>query len=331
MYNIPYHGEKDLSKLSFLVTGGAGFIGSNLVAYLLKFGAGKVRVLDDFSTGTAKNLESFTLYPSFEVVEGDILNLNDWKKAVSGIDIILHATCLEPKQDLMLLNDLNIKRLNMMIAANVAGVKRIVDAACSFLYVRTFPGQGDEIDYSPLPDPVTKYVNAFYADLLSGMYGTECIGLRYFNVFGPHLCSDSSDIISAFISSFIAHKSPSINAEAGSRGFTYIENVVQANIIAALSDKSLPTNKVYKIEKEDQTSLTELAIALRDVLALIDPEIADTDLSFSSFKPVDAPVVSASSEAAELPGYDPCFTLKGGLLETVKYYMKEDKSLSVFH
>lgn len=331
MYNVPYHGEKDLSNLSFLVTGGAGFIGSNLVAYLLKFGAGKVRVLDNFSTGSVNNLENLSFYPSFEIIDDDILNLNAWKSAVSDIDIILHQVSLTPGAGLFATGDFNIRRLNMLIAANIAGVKKIVDAASFFLDHAVLQTAYERPQYSSTPDPITKYVNAFYADLLNGMYGTGCIGLQYATVFGPHQSASPSDIITTFIASLMAHKSLAISEEASSRGFTYIENAVQANIIAALSDNSLPVNKIYKVEREDQTTLTELAVTLRDILALIDPAIAETDLSFSSFKEINSGGNVVSADAGEVLCYEPYFTLREGLLETVKYYMDEDKSSPVFH
>jgi UDP-N-acetylglucosamine/UDP-N-acetylgalactosamine 4-epimerase len=338
MYNIPYHGERDLSKLSFLVTGGAGFIGSNLAAYLLKFGAGKVRIMDNFSTGSVYNLHDFSLYSSFELIEGDITSLEDCNKAVKGIDIILHEATSgagkSPSGASVTINEAKIKGLNLLIAANIAGVKRIVDGASSFIYGGSQRPSSleDELGNAFSSYAISKYVNELYTDIISGRFGTEYIGLRYFNVFGPGRNHDAP-VISEFISSLMAHKPPVINADSRNpKVFTYIENVVQANIIAALSEKSIRMNQIYNVTYGDHTSINEMALMLKDILASVDPEIADIDF-------VNRPAISGTTQvssaaiakAENLHGYYPYFSVKDGLVETVKAYLEEDRSSEVLN
>lgn len=341
MYNIPYHGEKDLSKYSFLVTGGAGFIGSNLVAYLLKFGAGKVRVLDNFSTGFMKNLEEFSFYSSFELIEGDIRNLEDCKKAVEGINIVFHEAALGsvPRsiEDPITTNDVNIKGfLNMLIAVKDAKVQRMVYAASSSTYGDSnhLPKVEDKIGNPLSPYAITKYVNELYADVFNRLYGLEYIGLRYFNVFGPKQNPDGAyaAVIPKFISSLIAHEEPIINGDGkNSRDFTYVENVVQANIIAALSKNSFAVNQIYNVAYGEQTSLNELAILLREELAQVDPDIAGVHFNYGKERNGDIPHSLASIvKAKHLLEYFPYFSIKEGLQETVKSYVDELKTVKVY-
>jgi UDP-N-acetylglucosamine 4-epimerase len=340
MYNIPYHGEQDLSNLNFLVTGGAGFIGSNLVEYLLKFGAGKVRVLDNFSTGDIKNLENFNLYNSFELITGDIRNMEDCIKAVNGIHIVFHEAALGsvPRsiEDPITTNDVNIKGfLNMLIASKDAGVKRLVYAASSSTYGdnNDLPKIESNIGRPLSPYAVTKYVNELYADVYSRLYDLEYIGLRYFNVFGPKQKPDGAyaAVIPKFISSLLAHKEPTINGDGkNSRDFTYIENVVQANIISALTDKKMAVNQVYNVAYGEQTSLNELAILLRDSLAAIDPEIADINFHYGKERAGDIPHSLASiAKAKHLLNYFPYFSIKDGLEVTVKSYTEDYSKVAV--
>ncbi len=342
MYNIPYHGEKDLSNISFLVTGGAGFIGSNLVEYLLKFGAGKVKVLDNFSTGDIKNLDFFLLHPSFELIEGDIRNIEDCKQAVEGVNIIFHEAALGsvPRsiEDPITTNDVNIKGfLNIMIAAKDAGVKRIIYAASSSTYGdnNDLPKVEENIGKPLSPYAITKYVNELYADVFNKLYGLEYIGLRYFNVFGPKQNPNGAyaAVIPKFLSSLIIHEEPIINGDGkNSRDFTYIENVVQANIIAALATKEIAINQIYNVAYGEQTSLNELAILLRDSLALTDPSIADVHFKYGKNRQGDIPHSLASiKKAKHLLGYYPYFSIKDGVAETVKFYIENTKSLVAAH
>ena len=340
MYNIPYHAEKDLSSTSFLVTGGAGFIGSSLVEYLLKFGAKSVKVLDNFSTGSHQNLENFSFYSSFELIEGDIRNLADCKKAVEGVQIIFHEAALEFEsqsiEETIITNDINVNGfLNILVAAKDAGVKRIVYAASSSIYGdnEDLPNVEEKIGKPLSPYAITKYVNELYADVFHRLFGLEYIGLRYFNVFGPkqNLYVQNIGVIPKFISSLLSHQEPTIYGNGkNTRDFTFIENVVQANIIAALTNKSMAINQIYNVACGEQTSLNELAILVRDQLTKIDPIIAGLNFQYEK----ENGSVLAHSEASiikakHLLGYYPHFSLAEGISETIKQYIDVSKSLLI--
>jgi UDP-N-acetylglucosamine/UDP-N-acetylgalactosamine 4-epimerase len=331
MYTTPYHGEKDLSAYSFLVTGGAGFIGSNLVEYLLKFGAGKVRVLDNFSTGFKKNLEEFVLYPNFEVIEGDIRVLQVCQTAVNGMDYVFHQAALGsvPRsiEDSITTNAVNITGfLNMLVASRDEKVKRVVYAASSSTY-------GDSIELpkveekhgKPLsPYAVTKYVNELYADVFARLYNMELIGLRYFNVFGQRQDPNGAyaAVIPKFVSQLLSHKSPVVNGDGDySRDFTYIDNVVQMNILSALSEKENAVNQVYNVAYGQRTTLNELIDALKKNLARYDPDVANVKVVYGAKRPGDIPHSLASiDKAVQLLNYHPRFSIERGLREAVSYY-----------
>ena len=331
MYTTPYHGERDLSAYSFLVTGGAGFIGSNLVEYLLKFGAGKVRVLDNFSTGFRKNLEEFMLYPNLEVIEGDIRVLQVCQTAVSGMDYVFHQAALGsvPRsiEDSITTNAVNITGfLNMLVASRDEKVKRVVYAASSSTY-------GDSIELpkveekhgKPLsPYAVTKYVNELYADVFARLYNMELIGLRYFNVFGQRQDPNGAyaAVIPKFVSQLLSHKSPVVNGDGDySRDFTYIDNVVQMNILSALSENEKAVNQVYNVAYGQRTTLNELIDALKKNLARYDPDVANVKVVYGAKRPGDIPHSLASiDKAVQLLNYHPRFSIERGLREAVSYY-----------
>lgn len=331
MYTTPYHGERDLSAYSFLVTGGAGFIGSNLVEYLLKFGAGKVRVLDNFSTGFRKNLEEFMLYPNLEVIEGDIRVLQVCQTAVSGMDYVFHQAALGsvPRsiEDSITTNAVNITGfLNMLVASRDEKVKRVVYAASSSTY-------GDSIELpkveekhgKPLsPYAVTKYVNELYADVFARLYNMELIGLRYFNVFGQRQDPNGAyaAVIPRFVSQLLSHKSPVVNGDGDySRDFTYIDNVVQMNILSALSENEKAVNQVYNVAYGQRTTLNELIDALKKNLARYDPDVANVKVVYGAKRPGDIPHSLASiDKAVQLLNYHPRFSIERGLREAVSYY-----------
>lgn len=331
MYTTPYHGERDLSAYSFLVTGGAGFIGSNLVEYLLKFGAGKVRVLDNFSTGFRKNLEEFMLYPNLEVIEGDIRILQVCQTAVSGMDYVFHQAALGsvPRsiEDSITTNAVNITGfLNMLVASRDEKVKRVVYAASSSTY-------GDSIELpkveekhgKPLsPYAVTKYVNELYADVFARLYNMELIGLRYFNVFGQRQDPNGAyaAVIPKFVSQLLSHKSPVVNGDGDySRDFTYIDNVVQMNILSALSENEKAVNQVYNVAYGQRTTLNELIDALKKNLARYDPDVANVKVVYGAKRPGDIPHSLASiDKAVQLLNYHPRFSIERGLREAVSYY-----------
>ncbi|HYK77836.1 MAG TPA: SDR family oxidoreductase [Daejeonella sp.] len=338
MYTMPYHGDRDLSAFSFLVTGGAGFIGSNLVEYLLKYGAGKVRVLDNFSTGYKKNLKGFELHPNFELIEGDIRDLRVCQLAANGMDYVLHQAALGsvPRSihDPVTSNEVNITGfLNMLLACRDEKVKRMVYAASSSTYGDSarLPKVEDKIGRPLSPYAVTKYVNELYADVFSRLYKMELIGLRYFNVFGQRQDPKGAyaAVIPRFASQLIDHISPVINGDGDfSRDFTYIENVVQMNIKAALCLNQQALNQVYNVAFGQKTTLNELFKILKTNLRAFDPEIEDIQAEYGPERIGDIPHSLASiNKAKQLLGYRPRFSIKEGLKEAVGWYM-EDKKLS---
>jgi UDP-N-acetylglucosamine/UDP-N-acetylgalactosamine 4-epimerase len=281
LYLEPYH-RVDLSKYRILVTGGAGFIGSNLVEYLLKYGVGKVRVLDNLSNGYWENIQEFTTLPNFEFVEGDIRNLETCKAAVSDMDLVAHLAALGsvPRSvaDPITSNEVNISGfLNMLMACrDEAGCQRMVYAASSSTY-----GDSTELpkvegrEGKPLsPYAVTKAVNEMYADVFSRVYGMHTIGLRYFNVFGPKQNPNNpyAAVIPLFCKHFLDGTRPTIYGDGEtSRDFTFVENAVQANVLALLYglDKTDPnqlkSHEVFNVACGDQTTLNQMVQILQQL------------------------------------------------------------------
>ena len=286
LYNNRYHNE-DISKSSFLVTGGAGFIGSNLVEYLLKYNAGKVRVLDNLSNGYYENIKEFNGFSNFEFVEGDIRNLDTCMAAIDGIDYISHQAALGsvPRSisDPITSNDVNISGfLNMLVAAKQSsGLKKMVYAASSSTYgdsSKLPKVEGNE--GNPLsPYAVTKLVNELYAEVFSKVYGLNTIGLRYFNIFGPNQNPNNpyAAVIPLFCKSFMEEIQPTIFGDGNtSRDFTFVENAVQANIKALLST-NFEKHEVMNVACGDQISLNQLVeflqqISKKNINAIYAPE-----------------------------------------------------------
>jgi UDP-N-acetylglucosamine/UDP-N-acetylgalactosamine 4-epimerase len=274
MYNTIYH-EKPLVDKTFLVTGGAGFIGSNLVEYLLKFGAKKVRVLDNLSTGFRHNIDSFEHHSNFEFLEGDIRDLNTCQEACSGIDYVSHHAALGsvPRSidNPIDTNEVNISGfLNMLVAVRDHKCKRFVFAASSSTYgdSKILPKVEEQIGKPLSPYAVTKYVNELYADVFAKTYGIETIGLRYFNIFGPRQDPNGAyaAVIPLFIQAIKQDKSPTINGDGEtSRDFTFVENAVQANIKALLSENNKAINQIFNIACGEQTTLNTLWQYLLDI------------------------------------------------------------------
>ena len=267
LYTTPYH-SIDLSQYKFLITGGAGFIGSNLVEYLLRFDAGHVRVLDNLSNGYFENIKGFLELPNFEFIEGDIRELETCKRAVEGMDFISHQAALGsvPRSisDPITSNEVNISGfLNMLVAAKDSPIlKQLVYAASSSTYgdSPTLPKvEGKE--GNPLsPYAVTKLVNELYADVFSRVYDVHTIGLRYFNVFGPKQNPNNpyAAVIPIFCKHFIEGTSPTINGDGStSRDFTFVENVVQANIRSFFYDKLLK-HEIFNVACGDEITLKEI-------------------------------------------------------------------------
>lgn len=333
MYNIKYHNQ-ELEQFSFLVTGGAGFIGSNLVEYLLKYGAKKVRVLDNLSTGFQENLSLFKDNPAFEFIKGDIRNLEDCQIACGGMDYVLHQAALGsvPRsiKDPITTNEVNISGfLNMLVAVRDQQVKRFVYAASSSTYgdSESMPKVEDKIGKPLSPYAITKYVNELYADIFSRTYGIETIGLRYFNVFGQRQNPNGAyaAVIPKFVLQLLQHESPVINGTGDySRDFTYIENVVQMNLLAVLTDNAEAINTVYNTAVGDRTTLNQLVGYLKQFLTEYDPKIADMEIIHGPNRQGDIPHSLASvDKAKQLLGYAPSYTIGQGLKDAVKWYISE--------
>lgn len=333
--NIPsYHDDKDLSTLNFLVTGGAGFIGSNLVEYLLKFSAGKVRVLDNFSTGFRKNLDDFWKFPNFELSEGDIRDLATCREAVKDIDIVFHEAALGsvPRSvtDPLLSNEVNVSGfINILVSARDEGVTRIIYAASSSTYGDSteLPKKEEKIGRPLSPYAVTKYVNELYADIFSKTYEMELIGLRYFNVFGPRQNPEGaySAVIPRFIKALMNGSRPVIHGDGSySRDFTYIDNVIQMNIKAALTDSSVAVNEVYNVGYGQQTTLNELVSDIKSALSKQDPHVAEIFPEYGAERIGDIPHSLAAIEKAQrLLKYKPLFSFERGLRKTVDWFIKD--------
>lgn len=315
---------------SVLITGGAGFIGSNLCEFFLENGF-KVICLDNLATGFKSNMDGFMNHPFFKFIEGDIRDLQTCREAVKGVDYILHQAALGsvPRsiKDPVTTNEVNIGGfLNMLVAARDAGVKRFVYAASSSTYgdSETLPKVEDKIGKPLSPYAVTKYVNELYADVFSKTYAIECIGLRYFNVFGRRQSPKGAyaAVIPLFVKSLISHERPVINGDGEySRDFTYIENVIQANYLAMTTTNPRAVNKVYNVAFGERTTLNQLFNYLREGLAGFDPAIEEISPVYGPFRAGDIPHSLASIDRARsLLGYDPKYSVKKGLQEAIKWY-----------
>lgn len=318
--------------MKVLVTGGAGFVGSNLCEYLLKQGY-IVRCLDNFATGKVENI-IFLLerYPnSFSLQVGDIRNIEDCKKAVEGMEYVLHEAALGsvPRsiKDPITTDRVNIGGfLNMLVAARDAGIKRFIFAASSSTYgdSKTLPKVEDVIGKPLSPYAVTKYVNELYADVFARTYGMEYIGLRYFNVFGRRQDPNGAyaAVIPLFVKKFMNHESPNINGDGEySRDFTYIDNVIQMNMLALTTNNPDAVNQIYNTAYGERTTLNQLVDALKEYLSEFDPEIANIEATHGPNRVGDIPHSLANvDKAKELLGYNPEFSMKEGLKEAVKWY-----------
>lgn len=328
MYNIAYHGDADLSAYSFLVTGGAGFIGSNLIEYLLKFGAKKVRALDNFSTGSRENIREFYSHPAFELIEADIRDLNTCRNAVKEIDFVSHQAALGsvPRSinDPVTSNEVNINGfLNMLVAARDEQVKRMIYASSSSVYgdSPTLPKVEDNTGKPLSPYAVTKYVNELYADVFSKIYQFHTIGLRYFNVFGPKQNPKGpyAAVIPLFIQAALQQKAPVIFGDGEtSRDFTFIENVVQANIKALLCNTT--SHHAINIAFGSQITLNQL---WNEISNITHSNFAPV---YQAERPGDVKHSLANiSKAVHLLNYQPAFSLFESLDITINSYNLNSK------
>ena len=322
-------------KFKILVTGGAGFIGSNLCEYFLNKGH-QIICLDNFATGHLHNIKTLLDNSNFNLIEGDIRNYSDCQKAVIGADYVLHQAALGsvPRSiaDPITSNDVNVSGfLNMLHAAKEAQVKRFIYAASSSIYgdSEASPKVEDVIGKPLSPYAITKYVNELYAEIFSKTYGIETIGLRYFNVFGRKQDPNGAyaAVIPKFVLQFMRYESPIINGDGNfSRDFTYIDNVIQMNELAMLTQNPEAINTVFNTAFGDRTTLNQLIQNLQDEVAKLDSKIAEVKIIYGPDRAGDIPHSLASIEKAKkLLGYNPEFSLKQGLAEAVKWYWKNLK------
>lgn len=324
MYTKPHH-PQNLSTYHFLVTGGGGFIGSNLVAYLLKHRAKKVRVLDDFSNGYRENLTEFMAHPAFELLEGDIRDLATCKQAMEGMDYVSHQAALGsvPRSinDPATTNAVNISGfLNMMIALKESkSVKRMVYAASSSTYgdSKALPKVEAQIGKPLSPYAVTKYVNELYADVFGKTYGTDVIGLRYFNVFGPKQSPNGAyaAVIPLFMQALKDQQAPTINGDGEqTRDFTFVDNAVQANVRGFFASKEA-SNEVFNVACGERISVNYLWESLNRA-------------AHSNIKAIHGPdrqgdvrdSLADISKAEKLLGYKPEYTVAEGLQVTWDWF-----------
>jgi UDP-N-acetylglucosamine/UDP-N-acetylgalactosamine 4-epimerase len=322
----------ELTGKKILVTGGAGFIGSNLCEALLEKG-NKVVCLDNFATGTIENLEQLLKDTNFTLIEGDITKLEDCLRATKDVDYVLHQAALGsvPRsiKDPITSNDVNVSGfLNMLVAARDNGVKRFVYAASSSTYgdSESMPKVEDVIGKPLSPYAITKYVNELYADIFSKTYGLETIGLRYFNVFGRKQDPNGAyaAVIPKFVSQLMKGESPVINGDGNySRDFTYIDNVIQANLLSLVTTNEKAINTVYNVAYGDRNTLNDLMTYLKEYLSEFDSEVEGVEIIYGPNRAGDIPHSHASvQKAKELLNYNPQFSLQKGLKEAVKWYWK---------
>lgn len=317
-----YH-TQDLSKYTFLITGGAGFIGSNLVEYLLKNNAGKVRILDNFSTGKRSNIQDFINNSNFELIEGDIRDYATCMNAMDGIHFVSHQAALGsvPRSinDPITTNEVNITGfLNVINAVKESGVKKLVYAASSSTYgdSKILPKVESQIGKPLSPYAVTKYVNELYAQVFGDIFNVSSIGLRYFNVFGPKQDPDGAyaAVIPLFIKGAINGVPPFINGDGEqTRDFTYVQNAVQANMKALLSE--VEGHEVFNIACGERISVNGLWESIKNITETeIDPVYRDNRMGDVKDSLADI------SKAASMLHYKPNFSIQEGLSLTCEWY-----------
>ncbi|MAN28960.1 MULTISPECIES: SDR family oxidoreductase [Mesonia] len=330
MIQIPSVDTGKLKDKTILVTGGAGFIGSNLCEYLVDNHA-IVRCLDNFATGHRKNIQHLLEKENFTLIEGDIRDLATCQKACGGVNYILHEAALGsvPRsiEDPLTSNEVNVNGfLNMLVAARDQEVKRFVYAASSSTYgdSKTLPKEEAVIGKPLSPYAITKYVNELYADNFKRTYNLDTIGLRYFNVFGRKQDPNGAyaAVIPKFVMQFMKYESPVINGDGTySRDFTYIDNVIQMNMLAITTGNQDALNEVYNTAVGDRTMIKAMAEQLRDFLSEYDAKIAEVEIKHGPNRQGDIPHSLASiAKAQQKMNYQPTHTFGEGLKEAVKWY-----------
>lgn len=326
MYDQQFQSQ-DISNATFLITGGAGFIGSNIVTYLMKYDAGKVIVLDNLSNGYLSNIEQFIGKNNFEFIEGDITDIDTCKRAMEGVDYISHQAALgsvprsiENPVATHLANATGF--LNVLTAAKESNVKRIVFASSSSVYgdSKELPKREENIGRQLSPYAVSKHTKELYAKVFADVYGLDVIGLRYFNIFGPNQNPSGpyAAAIPLFMDAVLKNESPFINGDGGqSRDFTFVENAVQANIKALFSDKEVK-GKIVNIACGGRITINELFKSIRDASG------NDVEAIYREERPGDVRDSLADiSLASKLIDYNPEFGIDEGIAITLDWFKKE--------
>jgi UDP-N-acetylglucosamine/UDP-N-acetylgalactosamine 4-epimerase len=324
-----------IKNKKILITGGAGFIGSNLCEYFLK--CNQVICLDNFSTGFKTNIEAFFGNPNFTLIEGDIRDLSVCEKAVQNVDYVLHQAALGsvPRsiEDPITSNEVNVSGfLNILQSAKGANIKRMVYAASSSTYgdSEQLPKTEDKIGKPLSPYAVTKLVNELYADVFYKTYGLETIGLRYFNVFGKNQTPNGAyaAVIPKFIKQLINHEAPIVNGDGNfSRDFTFIENVIQMNELALYTEETGAINQVFNTAFGERTTLNELIKQIKNALLQFDKEIENVPIIYKENRIGDIPHSLASIEkASNILGYNPKYSLEQGLKKAIVWYWENLKN-----
>ncbi len=321
---------KKLAGKKILVTGGAGFIGSNLCEELLAL---KVEVicLDNFSTGKKQNIEYLLKNNNFKLVEGDIVDYKTCLQSTKNIDYVLHQAALGsvPRsiKNPLATNEVNVGGfLNMLYASVENNVKKFVYAASSSTYgdSKTLPKVEENIGRPLSPYAITKYTNELYADLFNKIYGIETVGLRYFNVFGKRqdVNGPYAAVIPKFISALMDNKSPIINGDGSfSRDFTHVDNVVQMNLLVLLKDLSQESNRVFNTAIGERTTILELFKKIRSSLGQFEIKINEIEPKFGNIREGDVPHSMASIEkAVNIFGYNPKVSIDEGIDKTVEWF-----------
>lgn len=333
MYDKKFH-QGEISNKAFLITGGAGFIGSNIVEYLIKYGAGKVRVLDNLSEGKLANIEQYMSLPNFEFVEGDICDPAACKKACEGIDIVSHQAALgsvpRSLKNPIDTNNVNVSGfVNMLTAVRDTGVKRFVYASSSSVYGDSteMPKREENTGNALSPYAVSKKVNELYAQVFADAYGLEVIGLRYFNIFGPKQNPKGpyAAVVPLFVDALLDNESPYINGDGEqSRDFTFVENAVQANIKAMLTDNADALNEVYNVALGERITINQLFDILKELTGssvnAIHRDAREGDVRDS---------LADTSKIEKLLEYEPAIKVNEALKLTLDWYTAARNSAKV--
>jgi UDP-N-acetylglucosamine/UDP-N-acetylgalactosamine 4-epimerase len=324
MYSIPFH-TNNISNTTFLVTGGAGFIGSNIVEYLLKYNAKKVVVLDNLVTGFEKNISLYYNLPNFEFIKGDICNPEDCAKACKGIDYVFHQAALGSvprsiKNPIATHNVNSTGFLNVLLAARDAGVKRVVYASSSSVYgdSKVLPKIEEQIGKQLSPYAVSKMTNELYGEIFAKTYNMQIIGLRYFNIFGPRQNPEGeyAAAIPLFINALLNNTAPAINGDGEqTRDFTFVANAVQANVKAMFQENINTEGNVFNIAVGERVTLNQLINILQELTS------SNVQPAYRSDRPGDIRDSLADiSKAKQILGYDPKYKIKDGLKLTVDWF-----------